>query len=321
MKRLINLYFFASIFLLGSLSSLEANECLSASLRKEVLAVVKRLNAIEAQQRNEIVDLRNRLDKNQKELAAFCKQLEELKNQKLDIPAELSKRIEQSQKQISDSREIERLLVKYGNNPDGMSALHYAIKQGDANAVALLLANGADVNARDGAYTSLTRAASCDQFEVAQLLLSSGADINLTTDQNGKYYAIHYAAEFGSGNLVALLIANGAYLDRIRPHIAGSAPVYPLTPLHTAAHAGNYEAVIALVNGGATIDGNVPKNVGVGHPQEGTPLDHAAHALKYSDDPQNLELIKFLVTHGARRAAGQTPQCPVIAGYLQSMKR
>lgn len=203
-----------------------------------------------------------------------------------------------------------------------MSALHYAIKQGDANAVSLLIANGADVNSKDGQFIALTRAAMFNQFEIAQILLSLGADVNLIVGGGGgdstRTCALNYAAEFGSADLITLLIANGALLDRIYP---GDQTPYPITPLHTAAKAGNYDAVVALVNCGAKINGNVPNNVA-----SDTPLAWAVENLKYSNNPQNLELVKFLVSHGATRYNRKYHDqqynsniCPVISGYLQSV--
>lgn len=312
--------FFLCFFLFVGAFSLDAKAAPQAATKKEVLALSKRLDAIDNQQKNAMSDLKRGVDETRAELVSLRKELEAVKNQKSTATTELVAKFQAHQKEITDAKKLEQILVKYGNNPDGMSTLHYAIKMGDVNAVNLLLANGADVNSKDGSFTTLTRAAICNQFEITQLLLSMGADVNLTASEN-LFYALNYAAEFGSAELVTLLVENGAKLDITWPK-DGS---YAKTPLHTAAKAGNYETVVALINAGAHVDGNIPRNIG-GHQ---TPLDVAAEYLEYSVNPQNLELVKLLVEHGATRRylnylenpRTNNVKCPVISGYLQGVRR
>lgn len=277
--------------------------------------------SFEAQQKNLNAELKKGLDETKTELAILKNQIAELKNQKCAVENELTRKFEGQQRGLAESKELQHILIKYGNNPDGMSALHYAIKLGDANAVNLLIANGADVNTKDGNFTTLTRAASCNQYEITQILLSLGANVNLTASEH-VYCAINYAAEFGSGELVTLLAEHGAILDRIYPKDLSN---YAKTPLYTATKTGNYEAVIALVSAGASIDANIPHNI-CGHQ---TPLDIAAENLEYAVNPQNLELVKFLVDNGATRRylnylenpRTNNVKCPVISGYLRSVNK
>ena len=74
----------------------------------------------------------------------------------------------------------------------------------------LLLANGADVNAKDrGQGTPLHAAASEGHKEVAKLLLASNAQVNAKDDYNGAT-PLHYAAARGHTEVAELLVASGA---------------------------------------------------------------------------------------------------------------
>lgn len=292
--------FFKTVFIfLGLAASLQAKEACRPDLNKEISTLSKQLEVAKA----DIVQLK--------------KDLEALKTQKSSPSNYCAGKTDALRRDIADCKELEQVLVKFGNNPEGMSSLHYAIKVGDANAVSLLLANGADPNSLDmsRSYTALIRAAICNQYEIAEILINLGADVNYVHPDQGNYYPIHYAAEFSSGALIKLLIANGAMLDRVRrvPSEQSYRLRTELTPLNTAAKAGNYEAVIALVNAGAKIDGNQDSE---------TPLESAAQKLHYKDNPQNLDLIKFLVEKGAtRKNRHANVPCEVIGGYLKSVSR
>lgn len=66
----------------------------------------------------------------------------------------------------------------------GLTALHFAVRQGSVESVAALLAGGADINARmpsDGT-TPLLLATINGQFDLAMMLLERGADPNLTSE-------------------------------------------------------------------------------------------------------------------------------------------
>lgn len=291
-------------------------------LKKEVDTLKEKLEKIEHQQK-ETPDYAKSLKIENGTLKA---ELEEIKAQQKEImlsvnasKSELQSTKEEQTRKINDLNELERILIHYGNNQDGMSALHYAIKQGDVSAVNTLIVNGADVNSKDGLFTTLTRAASCNKLEIVQILLNFGADVNLTACDDWTPYAINYVAESGSGELITLLIENGAIIDKTSNK---ENPQNAKTPLHTACRCGNYDAVLALIKGGAKINGNISPNISVSHWNDGTPLDWAANSLTYKDNPQNLELIKFLVENGARRhAPNKQVGCCVINGYLQSVGR
>lgn len=295
-------------------------------IKQDVVKLISRVEAVETQYSSTQGDLKNNLGDIRKKLADLRMNLEAHINQKCQELAE------EQQKILTEFRELQQVIIKYGNNPDSMSTLHYAIKMGDVNAVNLLIANGADVNSTcldcrsPRTITALSRAAIYNQLEIARILLNSGADVNFAPFDDC-YYPIYYSAEFGSADLVTLLIENGAKLNSVKPipELNGIPIRTPETPLHIAAKTGNYDIVVALVNEGAPIDGNIR------NPQggcEGTPLEWAANNLKYSENPQNLELVRFLVDHGATRWQIKYHEnefcrnmCPVISGYLKGIGR
>ena len=94
---------------------------------------------------------------------------------------------------------------------DGFTPLHLAAFWGKHEAVALLLARGADVDARGEGFmtgTALHSAASGRHLEAARALLEAGADPNAR--QEGGFTPLHAAAMNGDAALAEALLANGA---------------------------------------------------------------------------------------------------------------
>ena len=94
---------------------------------------------------------------------------------------------------------------------DGFTALHFAAFFGRSEAVRLLLARGADPNARGTGWmtgTPLHAGASRRHVDVVQLLLEAGADPDAR--QLGGWTPLHSAAHNGDARLVELLLAAGA---------------------------------------------------------------------------------------------------------------
>ena len=100
-------------------------------------------------------------------------------------------------------------------NNDGWSPLHSAANQGQKEITELLIAKGADVNAKEGVGrgTPLHYAAYSGHKEIAELLIANGANVNAKMD-NG-FTSLHWAAiapnaHEGHKEVAELLIANGA---------------------------------------------------------------------------------------------------------------
>lgn len=312
---------------------------IDSSWKTEVDALSKRVDALESRKDFPPTDCTPALTSLQAEVARLRDALQELKNQKQTTPA--GNYAQQSD--LNDTQELQRIMIVHGNNGYGLIPLHSAIKEGDFDAVSRLIAMGVDVNAIIPSFrlmgrmangvTALSMAAIYNQFDIAKFLLESGAQVNFAAHEDGEY-ALRYASEFSSGDLVSLFIAAGAKLDRIKP-LKEESNGYSIgansakSPLHIAAQKGNYEAVVALIMGGAQIDGKFFWNGTIQNERMETPLDEAAKSLKYEDNELNLELVKFLVKHGATRnsrvyfdTANYSPiKCPVISGYLKSVHR
>ncbi|MGE3273641.1 MAG: ankyrin repeat domain-containing protein [Vicinamibacterales bacterium] len=90
-----------------------------------------------------------------------------------------------------------------------------AAMAGDHEAVRALLKDGADVNATQGdGVTALHWAARRGDAELARMLIVAGANPRATT-RFGDYTPLHLAAERGAGDVVAALVAAGANPDAL----------------------------------------------------------------------------------------------------------
>jgi len=95
-----------------------------------------------------------------------------------------------------------------------MTALMLAALADCADAVRLLLENGADVNLGDlTGFTALTYASESGGIETIRLLLDHGADVNAMSKFG--WNALIWATEFGHEEAVRLLIDYGAEMDAI----------------------------------------------------------------------------------------------------------
>lgn len=123
-----------------------------------------------------------------------------------------------------------------------------AARNGDAEAVRSLLAQGADANTAQGdGMTALHVAAERGHGAVTDLLLSAGADVEAKT-RIGSYTPLHLASRSGHGQIVRALLEAGADPRAVTTNSG-------VTPLHLAAAAmDGAEAVVALVEHGAEID-------------------------------------------------------------------
>jgi ankyrin repeat protein len=113
---------------------------------------------------------------------------------------------------------------------DGDMPLHDAsganVESGHREIVVLLLRAGAEVNARDGrGYTPLLKAVVWDRISIVEALLTGRADVN-ASDELGKT-PLHHAAQDGRNLIAEMLLANGAKIN--------ASDKYRRTPLHLVA--------------------------------------------------------------------------------------
>ena len=145
--------------------------------------------------------------------------------------------------------EAVRELLRQGADPnaaqnDGMTALHWAAADNDAEIARTLLYAGATVRAttRLGGYTPLHLASRSGHAEVARILLDAGADANAVTSTG--VTAMHFAADADAAQVVAALAAHGGHVDA-RDGFSER------TPLMFAAVRGADAALEAILDAGA----------------------------------------------------------------------
>ena len=108
---------------------------------------------------------------------------------------------------------------------DGWTPLHMAADAGHNRMVELLLANGAEVNAKtfeksrwgyskkEFGWTALHMAANAGNKEIAELLFAKGAEVNVKT--NVGHTPLHMASIDGQKSTIELLLAKGAEVNAI----------------------------------------------------------------------------------------------------------
>jgi uncharacterized protein len=176
----------------------------------------------------------------------------------------------------------------------GLTPLHFAVRHGYTEAALLLLASGADVNARTGDRTSpLLMAIINGHFDLARLLLDQGADARTASD-NGvtPLYAVlnvhwapktlypqpraHTQQKLTYLELMKGLIDKGVDVNaRLKKKVWYSGYNFDLsgvdeigaTPFWRAAYASDVEAMRLLVAAGA--DPNIPTIKPAGRPRTG----------------------------------------------------
>src|SRR5687767_2039932 len=148
-----------------------------------------------------------------------------------------------------DLQTVRSLLKKKGVNVnapqgDGMTALHWAARHGDAELTAVLLGAKADVKAvtRIGAFTPLHIASETGNPAVVAALLKAGSDAKALTSTG--ITPLHLAAHSGDAGVVAALLDRGADVNV-------KEPAWEQTPLMIASAHGRTAAVKVLLTRGA----------------------------------------------------------------------
>ena len=145
-------------------------------------------------------------------------------------------------------KEVKELLAAFpelvnARNQEGRTLLYGATFLGRKDVVELLLAYGADVNARKTGedWTPLLYAVFLEQGAIVELLLANGADVNARFASGST--ALHFAAARGRQDLTNSLLAKGA--DVNAKDNEGQ------TPLAVAEEEGHTELVELLKKHGA----------------------------------------------------------------------
>ena len=152
---------------------------------------------------------------------------------------------------MARDREAVKTLLKNGADVnaaqgDGMTALHWAARNGDAELTQMLLFAGANVKAttRLGGYTPLMMAAEQGHATVIAALLSGGADAKAANALGTT--PLMLAAASGNPQAVTTLVENGAEIE-------AKEKTFGQTPLMFAAATNRVEAIKALIKAGANV--------------------------------------------------------------------
>lgn len=152
---------------------------------------------------------------------------------------------------MARDREAVKTLLKNGADVnaaqgDGMTALHWAARNGDTELTQMLLFAGANVKAttRLGGYTALMMAADQGHASVIAALLSGGSDAKAANALGTT--ALMLAAQSGNAQAVTTLVENGAEIE-------AKEKTFGQTPLMFAASTNRVEALKALVKAGANV--------------------------------------------------------------------
>jgi ankyrin repeat protein len=161
----------------------------------------------------------------------------------------------------NDTATVEEFLTKGvqidATSKIGLTPLHLAAWHGSADVVEILLANGANINAkcRKAGMTPLHYAAAFGRKDIAEVLVVKGADINSKNKRGGTPLGNAAMGVECNEEVARFLIAKGADVDT--KNFDGR------TPLHKAVMSGQPAIVELLLSEGANIsakdnDGKTP---------------------------------------------------------------
>ncbi len=188
-----------------------------------------------------------------------------------------------------DDISLAKLLLEHGaqataTNLYGVAPLSIACRNGNADITKLLLAAGADANTTlPGGGTALMTAARTGRVEVVQALLRAGADVNRT--EHRSQTALMWAAAEGHVDVVRALLDGGAEQTTLKSGF---------TPFLFAARNGRAQVVREFLQRGADVSEVMkPERTGGRAPRRGT------SALMLAVENGHFELALELVDAGA----------------------
>lgn len=170
------------------------------------------------------------------------------------------------------------------------TTLHEAVLRADIAAIQLLLSRGANVNISDssmGGKTPLHTAALTGDQKIVELLVDAGADLEAVDNENQN--ALYTAVVYKKRSVVQLLLDRGINIEpreRVKQ-----------TTLHAAASAGDEMTMQLLLNKGA--------NVEVMDHWDQTALHVAAAYRKEA-------IVQLLLDHGADHSARNVAKCTAL---------
>jgi ankyrin repeat protein/catechol 2,3-dioxygenase-like lactoylglutathione lyase family enzyme len=195
-----------------------------------------------------------------------------------------------------DQASVQSLLAQHVNlkaaEPDGMTALHWAARQGDSNTVELLLKAGADANVASlYGITPLWEAANTSSTPVIQCLLNAKADPNAALPSGETPLMV--AARTGNVDAIKLLAAKGANIKAKETWQGETALNYAINENHP-------EAVQALIDLGADVNAlaarnEIPRRPALGAKTQNDLYDGALSPLMFAARQGYLQVARELV--------------------------
>ena len=183
---------------------------------------------------------------------------------------------------------LERGAGLKGRGPDGRTALHYAVQDGDEELIQLLLENGARPDIRDNnGATALEIDSPIPAFTLS-VMMSGGANkiVNAQCDDT----RLHEAAKYLRVEEVKNLILAGADMEaRRKTRCGGGTPLFMAIRTNHWSGDGSLDVARALIRAGADVNARAARNNTI---YRETPLHHAANF-------GHVEMINLLLDAGA----------------------
>jgi len=232
--------------------------------------------------------------------------------------------------------ELVDALVKYGNNPDGIPALHYAIKCQDAKAVSLLLNHGADPNSQSREYsgyqdiggplTAIDFAAAYGTPAIIKLLIDCGAKVNVDPIQNGvgmvnRASPLLFALGLNKIDNIRVLIENGADKYYVAMISDSANPPQHLwySSVQLAALMGNTDVLKLLLESEKDVDYQLSKHLEYAQHEDVHTGYYGSSLLGLAIQSGNINIVRFLLELGADPNVGQSQRVYATNGVTRDI--